>query len=53
MKKDKTKDFIRIHRSYIVRIDKVESKSKTELIIKGEKLPVSHGFESEIEKLFF
>lgn len=46
-------EYIRIHRSYIVRVDKVESKSKTELIIKGEKLPVSLGYESEIEKLFF
>lgn len=46
-------EYIRIHRSYIVRIDKVESKSKTELSIKGEKLPVSMGYESEIEKLIF
>ena len=46
-------EYIRIHRSYIVRIDKVESKSKTELIIKGQKLPVSLGYESEIEKLIF
>ena len=46
-------EYIRIHRSYIVRIDKVESKSKTELIVKGQKLPVSLGYESEIEKLIF
>jgi len=46
-------EYIRIHRSYIVRIDKVESKSKTELSIKGEKLPVSMGYESEINKLIF
>ena len=46
-------EYIRIHRTYIVRLDKVESKSKTELIIKGQKLPVSLGYESEIEKLIF
>ncbi len=46
-------EYLRIHRSYVVRIDKVESKSKTELIVKGQKLPVSLGYESEINKLIF
>lgn len=46
-------EYIRIHRSYIVRIDKVESKSKTKLIINGQKLPVSIGYESEIDILIF
>lgn len=46
-------EYLRIHRSYIIRIDKVESKSKTEIVIKDEKLPVSNSYEIEIEKLFF
>ncbi|AWM12754.1 hypothetical protein DI487_01940 [Flavobacterium sediminis] len=46
-------EYIRIHRSYIVRIDKIETKSKTEITIRGEKLPVSNSFSSELEKVFF
>src|SRR5690606_14436609 len=46
-------EYLRIHRSYIIRIDKVESKSKTYIVIKDEKLPVSNSYEIEIEKLFF
>jgi len=46
-------EYLRIHRSYIVRIDKVDTKSKTELKINDLKLPVSKTFEPEIEKLFF
>ncbi len=46
-------EYIRIHRSYIVRIDKIEIKSKTEITIKGDKIPVSNSFSSELEKVFF
>lgn len=46
-------EYIRIHRSYIVRIDKVDTKSNQELTINEKKLPVSQTFKPEIEKLFF
>lgn len=35
------KDFIKIHRSYIVKRSKIESIGKKYVIVKGEKLPVS------------
>ncbi|MFK8038927.1 MAG: two-component regulator propeller domain-containing protein, partial [Crocinitomicaceae bacterium] len=41
------KEFLRIHRSYIIRIDKVDSKGKQEVTVKGQKIPVSGTYESE------
>jgi ligand-binding sensor domain-containing protein len=46
-------EYLRIHRSYIVRIDKVDTKSKTEVIIRGEKLPVSASYNDVIDNLIF
>lgn len=46
-------EYLRIHRSYIVRIDKVETKSKTEVIVRGEKLPVSTSFNDAIGSIIF
>lgn len=46
-------EYLRIHRSYIIRIDKVEMKSKSEVVINGEKIPVSTSYECEINKLIF
>jgi hypothetical protein len=46
-------EYLRIHRSHIIRIDKVEAKSKTEVMIKGEKLPVSESYAAELDKLIF
>lgn len=46
-------EYLRIHRSYIVRIDKVDTKSKTEVIIRGEKLPVSASYNDAIDNLVF
>lgn len=46
-------EYLRIHRSYIVRIDKVETKSKTEVIVRGEKLPVSTSYNDAIDNLIF
>lgn len=46
-------EYLRIHRSHIIRIDKVEAKSKTEVMIKGEKLAVSESYVSELDKLIF
>ncbi|MFK8045064.1 MAG: LytTR family transcriptional regulator DNA-binding domain-containing protein [Crocinitomicaceae bacterium] len=47
------KEYIRVHRSYIIRIDKVDSKAKQELIISGQKIPVSNTYEKELQKLIF
>ncbi|MFK8038789.1 MAG: LytTR family transcriptional regulator DNA-binding domain-containing protein, partial [Crocinitomicaceae bacterium] len=47
------KEFLRIHRSYIIRIDKVDSKGKQEVTVKGQKIPVSGTYESELVKLMF
>lgn len=46
-------EYLRIHRSYVIRIDKVESKSKTEVVLNGITLPVSQTYEPEISKLIF
>ncbi|MBG6132598.1 hypothetical protein IWQ47_003823 [Aquimarina sp. EL_43] len=46
-------EYIRIHRSYIIRLDKVHSKSKTEVTINNEKLPVSTKYVSELDKIHF
>ena len=46
-------EYIRIHRSYIVRIDKVEEKNNKEVTVKGEKIPVSNSYVDELQKLIF
>jgi DNA-binding LytR/AlgR family response regulator len=43
----KTK-FIRIHRSYIVSINKIETYNKTEVGIKGKIIPVGKAFRNEV-----
>lgn len=46
-------EYLRIHRSFIIRIDKVETKNSKEVTVNGEKLPVSNSYASELEKLIF
>lgn len=46
-------EYLRIHRSYIVRIDKVVEKNNKEVIINGEKLPVSNSYLKELNNLIF
>lgn len=46
-------EYIRIHRSFIIRIDKVKSKSKNEVIINNETLSVSAKYLSELDKIHF
>lgn len=43
------KDFLRVHRSYIVRIDQIESmKGKSSLIIQEEKIPVGETYKNSL-----
>ena len=44
-------EFIRIHRSYIIRLDKVEQKSLKELVVKGIKIPVGKTYIKELGKV--
>jgi DNA-binding LytR/AlgR family response regulator len=43
--------FIRVHRSYVVNIDKVEKTNPTYLIINDEKVPVSKNHKEHLMKL--
>jgi ligand-binding sensor domain-containing protein len=44
-------EFLRIHRSYIIRLDKVEQKSAKELVIKGEEIPVGKTYTKELKNI--
>lgn len=46
-------EFLRIHRSYIVRIDKVEQKSKKSVYIQQEEIPVGETYLPELDKILF
>lgn len=46
-------EYIRVHRSYIVRLDKITSKSKNEIFISTIKIPVSQSYLQNLEKVFF
>lgn len=46
-------EFLRIHRSYIIRIDKVEQKSKKAVFINQIEIPVGETFIDELDKIVF
>ncbi len=46
-------EFLRVHRSYIVRIDKIDQKSKKDIYIKDFIIPVGEKYLTEIEKIHF
>lgn len=46
-------EYIRIHRSYIVRIDKITSKSKDKLKINDIQLPVSQSYLKNLQNIHF
>ncbi|WP_156169202.1 ligand-binding sensor domain-containing protein [Kordia jejudonensis] len=48
-----TLEYLRIHRSYIIRIDQVSSKGKNWVVIKEQKIPVGETYLSELEKIQF
>ncbi|NQY06649.1 MAG: LytTR family transcriptional regulator DNA-binding domain-containing protein [Flavobacteriaceae bacterium] len=48
-----TLEYLRVHRSYIVRIDKITSKSKKTVRIKDEVIPVGETYLKELDKIQF
>ncbi|MEO8516432.1 MAG: two-component regulator propeller domain-containing protein [Flavobacterium sp.] len=46
-------EFLRIHRSFIVRIDKVDQKSKKALFIEQHEIPVGETYLDELDKILF
>ncbi|MEH0153920.1 LytTR family DNA-binding domain-containing protein [Limibacter armeniacum] len=44
--------FVRVHRSYFVSIDKIESVKKSSLQISGTEIPVSKGYKSRLDELW-
>lgn len=53
---DQVKDpleFLRVHRSYIIRIDKVEQKSKKAVFINNQEIPVGETYLTELDKIVF
>ncbi|HBR54924.1 MAG TPA: hypothetical protein DEA82_12375 [Flavobacteriaceae bacterium] len=46
-------EYLRIHRSYIVRIDQISSKGKNWVVIKDKKIPVGETYLGELENIYF
>lgn len=46
-------EYVRVHRSYIVRIDKITSKSKNEVCIGHKKIPVSQSYLQNLKQIHF
>ncbi|WP_400078521.1 two-component regulator propeller domain-containing protein [Winogradskyella sp. R77965] len=46
-------EYLRVHRSYIIRIDQVSSKGKNWVVIKDQRIPVGETYLSELEKIHF
>jgi ligand-binding sensor domain-containing protein len=46
-------EFLRIHRSYIIRIDKISQKNKKSVFIDKLEIPVGENYLEELEKIVF
>jgi len=46
-------EYLRVHRSYIIRIDQVSSKGKNWVGIKDQKIPVGETYLEELDKIHF
>lgn len=44
-------EYIQIRRSYIVRLDRIEQKSKKEVVVNGQKIAIGSTFEKDLEKI--
>ena len=45
------KEFVRVHRSYIVPINKVEKFSKNKLVVAGKEIPIGSSYADAYDKL--
>jgi len=45
-----TQDFIRIHRSFVVAIPKIDSFSNEEIVVGNKSLPISRNYKTEVLK---
>ena len=41
--------FMRVHRSYILALDKIDSVQKTQLTIRGREIPISDGYRQPLQ----
>jgi len=46
-------EFLRVHRSYIIRIDRVEQKTKKMVLIGKQEIPVGETYIEELDKIVF
>lgn len=46
-------EYLRVHRSYIIRIDKVTSKGKNWVVINDQKIPVGETYLNQLDKIQF
>ncbi|XOV67704.1 MAG: two-component regulator propeller domain-containing protein [Fluviicola sp.] len=46
-------EFLRVHKSYIIRLDQVEQKSSQKLIVRGHEIPIGRKYRDEVGKIDF
>ena len=46
------KEFVRVHRSYIVPVSRIESYKQKIIIIAGEEIPVGKNYEETLKAVF-
>ena len=46
-----SRDFVRVHRSFIVPINKIEKFSKTKLMVAGKEIPIGSSYSNVYELL--
>ncbi len=46
-------EYLRVHRSYIIRIDKVSGKSKNSVTIKEHTIPIGETYFTQLDKIQF
>jgi len=47
------KDFVRVHRSFIVPLKRIERMRNKSLLVAGREIPVGSSYEEECRRLFF
>jgi DNA-binding LytR/AlgR family response regulator len=52
MEKLNEKEFVRVHRSYIVPVNRIESFKQKIITIAGEEIPVGKNYEEQLKTLF-